>query len=232
MDALKQASVPSLQAIYSTTVWNGNNTWPNSMDPFSNVDEIPPRNTHTHLAFFSPNIKSHSLCLFFFSPVHARVAIGFTKTPVRINVPLEMRTTKWESNPKYLAMAEHITQNGVQCSFLLRFLHRDEMFWTKSPTEDKRVPIADAGSDVEACQGEVVTLDGTRSVLDPSDAEIKWVQTKGPSVAIEGDTTLTPHFAVPKLQNQEGSGADLEFELTVTSYGGVKAFPSSVVVVS
>lgn len=43
MDALAQAKVPSLRAIYSTTVWNGNSTWPNSMDPFSNVDEINPR---------------------------------------------------------------------------------------------------------------------------------------------------------------------------------------------
>lgn len=43
MDALVRAKASSLKAIYSTTIWNGNNTWPNSMDPFTNVDEIKPR---------------------------------------------------------------------------------------------------------------------------------------------------------------------------------------------
>ena len=43
MDALLQAKTTSLKAIYSTTIWNGNNNWPNSMDPFEAVKEIQPR---------------------------------------------------------------------------------------------------------------------------------------------------------------------------------------------
>lgn len=143
-----------------------------------------------------------------------------------------MRTTKWESNPKYLAMSEHVTQNGVECSFLLRFLHRDEMFWAKSPFDGKGVPIADAGQDSDVCQGDLVILDGTGSTFDQSDSEIEWVQTKGPSVDLVGADTLNPHFMAPKLHNKENSGTELEFELSITSYNGVKAFPSSVIIVN
>lgn len=130
-------------------------------------------------------------------------------------------------------MSEHVTQNGVECSFLLRFLHRDEMFWAKSPYGGNGVPIADAGSDLRVCQGSVVKLDGRRSKFAENDVTVEWTQTKGPEVRLEEKETLTPWFVAPELKGEEESeGVELEFELRITSYGGVKGFPTSVVVVN
>ena len=200
MDALLQAKTTSLKAIYSTTIWNGNNNWPNSMDPFEAVKEIqPPSN--------------------------------YIKKAVRINVPLEMRSIDWDTNPKYLAMSEHVTQGGVECSFLLRFLHRDEFFWARSPRPGGKVPIADAGKDQRVCQGSTVKLSGKGSTLDSEDFTVEWKQTRGHAVELEEADTLTPHFKAPYFENEKyAEGIDLEFELTVTSYGGVKGFPAYVIV--
>lgn len=126
-------------------------------------------------------------------------------------------------------MSEHVTQNGVECSFLLRFLHRDEMFWAKSPYGGNGVPIADAGSDLRVCQGSTVRLDGRGSKFAENDVTVEWTQTKGPSVRLEEGNTLTPWFVAPKIENEE---IELEFELVITSYGGVKGFPTSVIVVN
>jgi hypothetical protein len=86
-----------------------------------------------------------------------------------------------------------------------------------------QVPIADAGSNVVATAGSVVTLDGSAS-FDPDGTAISyvWSQTGGTSVSLSGSNTARPSFTA-------GQAGVYTFELRVYD-GQDTSSPASVTV--
>jgi hypothetical protein len=91
-------------------------------------------------------------------------------------------------------------------------------------------PVADAGADQTANEGDAVSLDATGSA-DPDGDPISflWIQTAGPAVTLSGADTATPSFTAPEV---DSTGAILTFELTVSDDGDGIATDSVEVVVS
>jgi len=81
-------------------------------------------------------------------------------------------------------------------------------------SEENNAPVADAGLDLFAKVGSIVTLDGSLS-SDPEGDMIThlWKQINGENVVLSGITTATPSFLASKV-------GEYEFELTVMDSNG------------
>lgn len=75
-------------------------------------------------------------------------------------------------------------------------------------------PVADAGVDMGAVQGDTVQLDGSGSQGDPSIAEYQWTQIGGTTVALTQADQAIASFTAPDVLE------DLRFRLTITDAGG------------
>ncbi len=94
-------------------------------------------------------------------------------------------------------------------------------------TWDNEPPVADAGPDKTADEGEIVTLDASNS-SDPDDgiAAYLWTQTDGVSVTLPDKRAIQPTFAAPDV----GPGGDsLLFSLAVTDHHGLQSSDSCIV---
>eukprot|EP00727_Mastigamoeba_balamuthi_P000940 m51a1_g10843 putative cathepsin f precursor (846) ;mRNA; f:27667-31774 len=141
----------------------------------------------------------------------------------RLDVPSQMLSAVPKENLKYRAIESYASQSGATCSILLRFIHRDELFFATSFPAGTEVPIVDAGSDSLACAGDTVVLDGSNST---GLSHLAWKQIAGPSVELQYPESPRPRFVVPLADSEE---AVFEFELS----GGSDTFeglPDGVVV--
>jgi LmbE family N-acetylglucosaminyl deacetylase len=143
-----------------------------------------------------------------------------------IDVPVDMQSTLYSTNPKYRAIAEHVSQGGTG-GFLGRFLHKDEIYWVENQVGANQPPRPDAGLDQLVSEGEVVQLDASGST-DPDTAILtyQWAQTGGVPVTMSDPESATPTFEAPMgLVHDE----TLTFELVVAD-GELTSIPDSVLV--
>jgi len=91
-------------------------------------------------------------------------------------------------------------------------------------------PVADAGPDLAAVEGEIVTLNASYS-HDPDGNIVSyaWKQTSGTAVTLSSDDSMTPHFTTPNLASESES---LVFLLVVTDDDGLQSSDSCVVNIS
>ena len=88
-------------------------------------------------------------------------------------------------------------------------------------------PSANAGTDQDADEGVLVTLDGTGSSdSDGSIVAYQWTQTNGPSVTLSNPASATPTFTAPSFGTGGGS---LAFQLMVTDDLGLQATDTIIV---
>ncbi|WP_236888506.1 PKD domain-containing protein [Desulfoluna limicola] len=91
-------------------------------------------------------------------------------------------------------------------------------------------PVADAGPDQGAYEGNTLTLTAANS-SDPDDgiSTYRWSQTDGPPVTLSDATAVSPSFVAPAPGS---SGTPLTFQLTVTDNGGLSDTDETTVTVN
>ena len=91
-------------------------------------------------------------------------------------------------------------------------------------------PIAEAGSDQVATEGDTVMLDGSNST-DPDDgiASFHWTQTAGRPVTFDNPSAAQTFFTAPTVPSD---GEDIALELTVTDNGDLKSTDNCIVMVT
>ena len=206
--ALEQvrAAIPSYSPVIHKTIVHSTdtNSWPAGVDPSAYNTPIP----------------------------------GLTTTPLRwedrasLDVPLSMQNLNLLVNIKYRAIQAHASQAGPG-SFIGRFAHKDEVFWSENPFGINQPPVAEAGSNVFAQPGQLVFLDGSRS-RDPEGTPLRyqWLQRTGSSVGLVSEDTAYPGFVVPaaatpndswSFQLSVSDGAFASAADMVTVFGGTPA---------
>ena len=133
--------------IHKSTVWPGDTVWPAALDPTSYFTEIP-KPPFTNRWGANPLTWAGRESL---------------------DVPLPMQSTFFPANPKYVAIGSHATQGGVD-GYIGRWIHKDEIFWTEQFAGPNRPPAPNAGTNQQAEEGVLVTLDATGSFDPDSDA--------------------------------------------------------------
>ena len=89
--------------------------------------------------------------------------------------------------------------------------------------ESNNPPVANAGSDKEVNENQLITLNGSASRdNDGTLISYSWSQTSGPSVTLSDTTSVSPTFTAPTLSTAEW----LIFELMVTDNGGGSSIDS------
>ncbi len=94
-------------------------------------------------------------------------------------------------------------------------------------TGDNDPPTANAGPNQTVEEKSTITLDGSNS-FDPDDGieSYLWKQLAGPVVTFSDPTIDQPTFTVP---NVGADGVSLNFQLTVTDFGGLQSSDTVIV---
>jgi LmbE family N-acetylglucosaminyl deacetylase len=115
-----------------------------------------------------------------------------------LDVPVPMQNRDLGLNLKYQATLAHASQASDAEGFILKFTHKDEIFWSENPFGDDQPPVAEAGPNVFAVPGEFARLKGQAS-RDPEGASLvfEWTQVAGSPVLLQNANTASPGFLVP-----------------------------------
>jgi hypothetical protein len=124
-----------------------------------------------------------------------------------------MQSQNYQTNPKYLALNAHATQDGAN-GYVGRYLHRDELFWIDTTLGgSNHAPVANAGENQTVVQGASVTLDGSGSRdLDGNAITYRWTQMAGTAVQLSDPSAASPTFTAPTGSSQN---EQLTFQLVV-----------------
>ncbi len=188
LDRIRATDPNYAPVVHKTVVWSSDSRlWPSPVDPTGFHSEVP----------------------------------GLGETTLRwddrasLDVPLAMQDLNLRTNPKYRAIQSHASQVGPQ-SFVGRFAHKDEIFWSENPYGTNQPPVADAGLDIYSSPGATVILDGSRS-RDPDGLPLafRWLQRSGTPVSLAGADTMYPGFTVPL-----GATADHRTLATTCAWSG------------
>ncbi len=91
-------------------------------------------------------------------------------------------------------------------------------------------PVAIAGEDQTAFEGELVILDASGSTdIDDGIASYSWIQLSGPAMTLPDSTAMQPSFNAPDVGL---AGASMTYEMTVTDFGGLYTKDTVVINVS
>jgi uncharacterized repeat protein (TIGR02543 family) len=195
---------PNYFPIIHKTIVHWSSSWPNTTDPTSLTADIPQNSdygtTWTETGLIWANRES-------------------------IDVPIDMQSINFSSNPKYQAIDTHSSQGGATNGILGRFIHKDEIFWNENILSNNHPPIVNAGLDQTVLEGAVVHLDGSLS-RDPDNDTLtyQWIQRHGTPVNLSDPTSVSPSFFAPSglIQNET-----LTFELIVSD-GQFSSVPDAV----
>lgn len=93
--------------------------------------------------------------------------------------------------------------------------------WVNAP------PVANAGPNQTADEGDTVTLDGSNS-SDPDDgiSSYSWEQTSGTAITLSSSTAIKPTFTTPEV---DPDGESMIFRLTVTDNGSLQSTDTCIV---
>ena len=83
--------------------------------------------------------------------------------------------------------------------------------------EAHQAPVVDAGNDISAASGNVVTLQGSASASGTGELNYRWQQTSGTTVTLQQADSASAQFTVPS------ASGTLVFELTVTDDAGASS---------
>jgi len=152
--------------VHKTTVWPGQPSWPNALDPFVYFSEIP--------EFSSTGL--------------------IWSERESLDVPISMQSTFYPGNFKHLAIDAHISQNG-SFGYLGRFIHKDEFFWVEQLRGTNQPPVVNAGFDQTVDEGIIVQLNGSGSFDHNGGAlNYQWQQVGGTLVVLSSTSTANPSF--------------------------------------
>lgn len=150
----------------------------------------------------------------------------FSPVPERISVPLSMTSTDMGSNLKFRMMDKHQSQGGANSTFLVRFVHRDELFWVAAFGTDMRPAVPAPSDDQTVCVGSQVVLRADMgSKQNVEEKVFRWRQTSGPAVALaqRRDRCVFTAPATPCV---------LEFVVDVQDLSsGLFSFPQTIIIV-
>lgn len=148
------------------------------------------------------------------NPVLEHVVINFGDTLKGQKVKVRFREVTDEATGVFGWVVDNITFGGVT--------NLPFSITVPDAGAAAKVPTADAGSAQTVQTGATVTLDGSKS-SDPYGTALTyaWTQTGGPTVSLNGATTVNPTF-VPTFADQ------YSFQLVVTDKVGRSSAPASV----
>ena len=168
-------------------------------------------------------------------PAKADPAVDFTEppggpgSPLRwveresLRVPPAMRLTANAENLKHQAILRHASQVNT---YLLNFVHRDEIFWPENVYDGNTPPVANTGDDQIVPPGTRVTLNGRGSHdRDGDSLTYAWTQLQGPPVPLFNRLTAVPSFTAVE------STTPILFQLIVSD-GRIASYPSTVAVMT
>ena len=191
--------------IHNAIVWtddsgpwtNDSDSWPHSLDPTAYFSEISDLFTQTGLLWSDRE---------------------------SIDVPLSMQSTYYTSNPKFLAVSAHVSQQRL-IEFLEAFIHKDEIFWTENIVGSNQPPVPAAGFDQTVIESAPVHLDGSGSHDPDGDPLLfEWMQVGGIPVQLSSPSLADPSFTAPANLSHDET---LTFQLVVND-GRLTSIPDSV----
>ena len=98
---------------------------------------------------------------------------------------------------------------------------------TPAPAPTNSIPASNAGADQFVLEGSDVTLSGTASDSDGTVSATQWQQTGGAAITLSSDTSLTPTFTAPAVDEN----TTLSFTLTATDNSDASATDTVVVTI-